>query len=61
MPQVDYVAVGEEGWRERAEALGLPLWVKPSRLGSSVGISTGHRRGASSTRRSRRRAATTRG
>jgi D-alanine-D-alanine ligase len=39
IPQVDFVAVGEEGWRERCEELGLPLWVKPSRLGSSVGIS----------------------
>jgi D-alanine-D-alanine ligase len=39
LPQVDFVAVAEAGWRERCEALGLPLWVKPSRLGSSVGIS----------------------
>ncbi len=39
IPQVGFVAVGEEGWRERAAALGSPLWVKPSRLGSSVGIS----------------------
>ncbi|HEU4905246.1 MAG TPA: D-alanine--D-alanine ligase family protein [Solirubrobacterales bacterium] len=38
LPQVDFVAVGEEGWRGRCEELGLPLWVKPSRLGSSVGI-----------------------
>jgi D-alanine-D-alanine ligase len=38
LPQVGFVAVGEAGWRERGEALGLPLWVKPSRLGSSVGI-----------------------
>ncbi len=37
--QVDFVAAGESGWRERCEAIGLPLWVKPSRLGSSVGIS----------------------
>jgi len=29
----------DPGWRERAEGLGLPLWAKPSRLGSSVGIS----------------------
>jgi D-alanine-D-alanine ligase len=36
--QVDFVAAGEPGWRERCEAMGLPLWVKPSRLGSSVGI-----------------------
>jgi D-alanine-D-alanine ligase len=39
IPQVDFVAVGEEGWRERCGELGVPLWVKPSRLGSSVGIS----------------------
>jgi D-alanine-D-alanine ligase len=39
IPQVDFLAVGEDGWRERALALDPPLWVKPSRLGSSVGIS----------------------
>jgi D-alanine-D-alanine ligase len=39
LPQVEFVAVGEPGWRERCAELGLPLWVKPSRLGSSVGIS----------------------
>jgi D-alanine-D-alanine ligase len=39
LPQVDFAAAGEEGWRERCEAMGPPLWVKPSRLGSSVGIS----------------------
>jgi D-alanine-D-alanine ligase len=39
VPQVDFVAVGDPGWCKRCEALGLPLWVKPSRLGSSVGIS----------------------
>ena len=38
-PQVDFCAAGEDGWRERAASMGLPLWVKPSRLGSSVGIS----------------------
>lgn len=37
--QVDFVEAGTEGWRDRALSLGLPLWVKPSRLGSSVGIS----------------------
>jgi D-alanine-D-alanine ligase len=36
--QVDFCAAGEEGWRERVEGMGLPVWVKPSRLGSSVGI-----------------------
>jgi len=39
IPQVEFVAVGERDWRERAAGLGSPLWVKPSRLGSSVGIS----------------------
>jgi len=39
LPQVEFAAVGEPGWRERCAELGLPLWVKPSRLGSSVGIS----------------------
>jgi D-alanine-D-alanine ligase len=39
LPQVEFAAVGEPGWRERCAAMGLPLWVKPSRLGSSVGIS----------------------
>jgi D-alanine-D-alanine ligase len=39
LPQVEFVAAGEPGWRERCETMGLPLWVKPSRLGSSVGIS----------------------
>jgi D-alanine-D-alanine ligase len=38
IPQVDFAAVGEPGWREHCEAMGLPLWVKPSRMGSSVGI-----------------------
>ena len=39
LPQVDFVSVGEAGWEKRCAAMGLPLWVKPSRLGSSVGIS----------------------
>jgi D-alanine-D-alanine ligase len=39
IPQVEFVEAGEDGWRERALSFGLPLWVKPSRLGSSVGIS----------------------
>lgn len=38
VPQVGFCAPGEDGWQQRARALGLPLWVKPSRLGSSVGI-----------------------
>jgi D-alanine-D-alanine ligase len=36
--QVEFCQAGEEGWREAVEALGMPVWVKPSRLGSSVGI-----------------------
>jgi len=39
IPQVDFVDAGQPGWRERCGQLGSPLWVKPSRLGSSVGIS----------------------
>jgi D-alanine-D-alanine ligase len=39
IPQVDFCEAGEEDWRARAAAMGLPLWVKPARLGSSVGIS----------------------
>jgi D-alanine-D-alanine ligase len=39
IPQVEFCEVGEAGWREHAAAMSRPLWVKPSRLGSSVGIS----------------------
>jgi D-alanine-D-alanine ligase len=38
IPQVDFTAVEGTDWRGRCERLGLPLWVKPSRMGSSVGI-----------------------
>ncbi|HVY96510.1 MAG TPA: D-alanine--D-alanine ligase family protein [Solirubrobacterales bacterium] len=38
VPQVDFIAVEGPDWWGRCEELGLPLWVKPSRLGSSVGI-----------------------
>jgi D-alanine-D-alanine ligase len=38
IPQVDFTAVEGSDWWGRCEGLGLPLWVKPSRLGSSVGI-----------------------
>ena len=38
-PQVAFCQVGEAGWREQTAAMGMPIWVKPSRLGSSVGIS----------------------
>ena len=38
LPQVDFCAADEEGWEARAAELGYPLWVKPSRLGSSLGI-----------------------
>jgi D-alanine-D-alanine ligase len=38
IPQVAFTAVEGTDWWGRCEQLGLPLWVKPSRLGSSVGI-----------------------
>ena len=39
IPQVEFCEAGEEGWRERVATMGQPVWVKPARLGSSVGIS----------------------
>jgi D-alanine-D-alanine ligase len=39
LPQVDYVALREGSDPGPARALGLPSFVKPARLGSSVGIS----------------------
>lgn len=39
MPQVDFVQAFTPNWLARAAELNFPLWVKPSRLGSSVGIS----------------------
>jgi D-alanine-D-alanine ligase len=41
LPQVGFVAVDEgvlDGASDRIASLGLPCWVKPARLGSSVGI-----------------------
>ena len=45
VPQVDFVGVTEKEWRVRSgperadlERLGLPVFVKPAHLGSSVGI-----------------------
>jgi len=38
IPQVAFCEAGEEGWRDMAASMARPLWVKPSRLGSSVGI-----------------------
>jgi D-alanine-D-alanine ligase len=38
VPQVDFCRAGEDGWRETAAGFGQPVWVKPARLGSSVGI-----------------------
>jgi D-alanine-D-alanine ligase len=38
LPQVRFCSAGEDGWRETVADFGLPLWVKPARLGSSVGI-----------------------
>jgi D-alanine-D-alanine ligase len=39
VPQVEFCGTGEDGWEERAASFGQPVWVKPARLGSSVGIS----------------------
>ena len=61
LPQVEFCEVGEEGWREQAAVLTRPLWVKPSRLGSSVGISRVASPERELERRSRWRCATTRG
>jgi D-alanine-D-alanine ligase len=38
VPQVEFTAVEGDDWWGRCEQMGLPLWVKPSRMGSSVGI-----------------------
>jgi len=38
LPQVDYEALRAGEGRSAVEALGLPVFVKPARLGSSVGI-----------------------
>jgi D-alanine-D-alanine ligase len=38
IPQVDFCEAGGAGWREHVAAMGIPVWVKPARLGSSVGI-----------------------
>jgi D-alanine-D-alanine ligase len=38
VPQVEFTAVEGNDWWGSCERLGLPLWVKPSRMGSSVGI-----------------------
>ena len=38
VPQVAFTAIEGNDWWGRCEQLGLPLWVKPSRMGSSVGI-----------------------
>ena len=38
VPQVDFCRAGEEGWREAVASFGERVWVKPARLGSSVGI-----------------------
>ncbi|GAC1323639.1 MAG: D-alanine--D-alanine ligase family protein [Thermoleophilaceae bacterium] len=38
MPQVDYVGLLEHEGRHALERLGLPVFVKPAHLGSSVGI-----------------------
>jgi D-alanine-D-alanine ligase len=38
LPQVGFADVAEPGWRHRVATFGFPVWVKPARLGSSVGI-----------------------
>ncbi|HKJ36593.1 MAG TPA: D-alanine--D-alanine ligase family protein [Solirubrobacterales bacterium] len=38
IPQVDFCQAGGPDWRAAATSFGWPVWVKPSRLGSSVGI-----------------------
>jgi D-alanine-D-alanine ligase len=38
IPQVDYCRAGEDDWKAIASGFGQPVWVKPARLGSSVGI-----------------------
>jgi D-alanine-D-alanine ligase len=38
VPQVAFTAVEGNDWWGRCEQMELPLWVKPSRMGSSVGI-----------------------
>jgi D-alanine-D-alanine ligase len=45
VPQVDFTAVEGSDWWGRCEGMGLPLWVKPSRMGSSVGITRVERLG----------------
>jgi D-alanine-D-alanine ligase len=43
VPQVDFCRAGEDGWRETVSGFGQPVWVKPARLGSSVGITPASR------------------
>jgi D-alanine-D-alanine ligase len=38
IPQVEYCRAGEQDWKAIASGFGRPVWVKPARLGSSVGI-----------------------
>jgi D-alanine-D-alanine ligase len=38
IPQVAFCEAGAAGWEQEVERMGYPVWVKPSRLGSSVGI-----------------------
>ena len=67
IPQVDYAGVRAARWAAEREAvlaelaaLGLPVFVKPARLGSSVGIGEGRRGGGAGAPRSTRRSSTTR-
>src|SRR3954453_10711599 len=38
IPQVDYCRGGRDDWKAIGSGFGEPVWVKPARLGSSVGI-----------------------
>ena len=66
LPQVRYAGIRAERWRaeragalEQAAALGLPVFVKPAHLGSSVGIVKVTRAGAARATRSKRPSPTT--
>ena len=38
IPQVDFCSADDPDLAARVARMGMPVWVKPSRLGSSVGI-----------------------
>ena len=61
LPQVDYARGWGAGGRVASTALGFPCWVKPARLGSSVGIARVDEPAGSAAARRGRAARTTRG